>query len=183
MFASLVPTPMRAGARGRAQPQHPGFVPRRTSRTCSRSSARRDNQKLDDVLHERPQPRDQHLHAALGGHRMQAGKPAARDTLDNVDLDGSLSNVYDQRVQSFFDMVVLAFKCDLVRSVSFTYDGETCGRQNNPCPSNLLYDNADLTGSAAHRHLALRAELQRRRSSASAATATTCRSSSTCSTH
>lgn len=67
-------------------------------------------------------------------------------SLNNVDLDGSLSNLYDQRVQAFFDMVVLAFKCDLVRSVSFTYDGETCGRQNNPCPSNLLYANADLTG-------------------------------------
>ena len=43
-------------------------------------------------------------------------------------------------------MITLAFQCDLVRSVSFTFDGETCGRQNNPCPSNLLFDNADLTG-------------------------------------
>jgi hypothetical protein len=68
------------------------------------------------------------------------------ETLDNVDLDGSLSNVYNQRVQAFFDMVVLAFECDLVRSVSFTYDGEVCTRQNNPCPANLLYGNADLSG-------------------------------------
>jgi len=67
-------------------------------------------------------------------------------TLNNVDLDGSLSAIYDQRVQAFFDIVTLAFKCDLVRSVSFQYDGETCGRQNNPCPTALLYDNADLSG-------------------------------------
>ncbi|HEY1695655.1 MAG TPA: DUF1552 domain-containing protein [Polyangiaceae bacterium] len=104
-----------------------------------------DNQKLDDYMTS-----VRHLETQLFTPPVVASActPGTQppETIDNVDLDGSLSNVYDQRVQSFFDMIVLAFKCDLVRSVSFMYDGETAGRQNNPCPSNLLYDNADLTG-------------------------------------
>ncbi len=104
-----------------------------------------DNQKLDDYFTSIRDLETQIFTPPSAASSCTPGSPPSQ-TLDNVDLDGSLSNIYDQRVQSFFDMVVLGFKCDLIRSVSFTYDGETCGRQNNPCPSNLLYDNADLTG-------------------------------------
>ena len=104
-----------------------------------------DNQKLDDYF---TSIRDLETKIFTPPVVASACTPGASPSkvLDNVDLDGSLSAIYDQRVQAFFDMVVLAFKCDLVRSVSFTFDGETCGRQNNPCPSNLLYASADLTG-------------------------------------
>ncbi len=104
-----------------------------------------DNQKLDDYFTSIRNLETKMFTPASGASGCMPGtSPAA--AVNNVDLDGALSSVYDQRVQAFFDMVTLAFKCDLVRSVSFTYDGETCGRQNNPCPSNLLYNNADLTG-------------------------------------
>jgi hypothetical protein len=104
-----------------------------------------DNQKLDDYFTSIRDLETQIFTPPVVASACTPGSPPSQ-ALDNVDLDGSLSSIYDQRVQSFFDMVVLAFKCDLVRSVSFTYDGETCGRQNNPCPTSLLYDNADLTG-------------------------------------
>jgi hypothetical protein len=103
-----------------------------------------DKQKLDDYLTSVRGLETKLFNVPKASACTPGSQPGA--SLDNVDLDGSLSGVYDQRVQAFFDMIALAFKCDLVRSVSFTYDGETCGRQNNPCPSNLLYDNADLTG-------------------------------------
>jgi hypothetical protein len=104
-----------------------------------------DNQKLDDYF---TSIRDLEMKLFATASKASACVPGAppASSLNNVDLDGSLSAVYDARVKAFFDMVVLAFKCDLVRSVSFQYDGETCGRQNNPCPSSLLYDSADLTG-------------------------------------
>ena len=104
-----------------------------------------DNQKLDDYFTSIRDLETKIFTPPVVASACTPGSPPS-STLDNVDLDGSLSSIYDQRVQSFFDMIVLAFKCDLVRSVSFTFDGETCGRQNNPCPTNLLYDNADLTG-------------------------------------
>jgi hypothetical protein len=103
-----------------------------------------DNQKLDDYFTSIRDLETQLFTAPVASTCAPGSGPS--QTLDNVDLDGSLSSIYDARVQAFMDMVVLAFKCDLVRSVSFTFDGETCGRQNNPCPANLLYDNADLTG-------------------------------------
>ncbi len=68
-------------------------------------------------------------------------------TLDNVDVYGGLSGTYNARVQAFFDLILLAFQCDIVRSVSFMYDGEACGRGNNPCPPELLFENADLSAS------------------------------------
>jgi len=104
-----------------------------------------DNQKLDDYFTCVRDLETKLFTPVSAASGCTPGAPPS-EAVDNVDLDGSLSAVYDQRVQAFFDMVVLAFKCDLVRSVSFTYDGETCGRQNNPCPTSLLYDNADLTG-------------------------------------
>jgi hypothetical protein len=43
-------------------------------------------------------------------------------------------------------MIVLAFKCDLVRSVSFMYDAEVNDRTKGiDCPSSLIYNNADIT--------------------------------------
>ena len=103
-----------------------------------------DQQKLDDYMTSVRNLELKIFNAPMATACTPGSPPSA--SLDNVDLDGSLSNVYDQRVQAFFDMVALAFKCDLVRSVSFQYDGETCGRQNNPCPANLVYQGADLTG-------------------------------------
>jgi hypothetical protein len=104
-----------------------------------------DNQKLDDYF-TTVRDLETRLFTPVSAASACTAGTAPSSSLDNVDLDGSLSGVYDQRVQAFFDMVVLAFKCDLIRSVSFQYDGETCGRQNNPCPANLLSNNADLTG-------------------------------------
>ncbi len=104
-----------------------------------------DNQKLDDYLTSIRDLETKLFSSSTAASSCAPGSPPA-SSLNNVDLDGSLSNVYEQRIQAFFDMIVLAFKCDLVRSVSFMYDGEGCGRENNQCPTNLLYDNADLTG-------------------------------------
>jgi uncharacterized protein DUF1552 len=67
-------------------------------------------------------------------------------SLDNVDQNGDLSATYSARVQAFFDMIVLAFKCDLTRSVSFMYDGDGCQRHfNSAVPPALVYDNVSLT--------------------------------------
>jgi hypothetical protein len=144
MFASLVPTPMA-----------PVLAAARNHSILDSSLAdikdlqsklgKTDNLKLDAYF---TSVRDLETKIFTPPSAASTCTPgtAPSSTLNNVDLDGSLSAIYDQRVQAFFDMVALAFTCDLVRSVSFTYDGETCGRQNNPCPSNLLYDNADLTG-------------------------------------
>jgi hypothetical protein len=104
-----------------------------------------DNQKLDDYFTTIRDLETRLFTPISAASGCTPGTPPS-STLDNVDLDGSLSAIYDQRVQAFFDMVVLAFKCDMIRSVSFQYDGETCGRENNPCPTNLLSNNADLTG-------------------------------------
>ncbi len=103
-----------------------------------------DNRKLDDYFTS-----VRALEVKLAGATTPAGgcspgtKPS--DGLNNVDLSGNQSGNYISRVQAFFDMIVLAFKCDLVRSVSFMFDGETAQRQNNPCPANLLYNGASLT--------------------------------------
>jgi hypothetical protein len=72
--------------------------------------------------------------------------PAPPESLDNVDLDGTLSSDYSARCQAFFDMVLLAFKCDLTRSVSFMYDGEVGARHlDSAVPSTLVYDSVDLS--------------------------------------
>jgi Protein of unknown function (DUF1552) len=104
-----------------------------------------DNQKLDEYFTSVRDLEGRLFTKPTVPSSCVPGKPPS-ETLDNTDLDGSLSAIYDQRVQAFFDIVTLAFKCDLIRSVSFQYDGETAGRQNNPCPTSLLYDDADLTG-------------------------------------
>ena len=105
-----------------------------------------DNRKLDDYFTS-----VRALETKLSGTPPKTASGCAPGMapgqgLNNVDLNGSQSSNYIARVQSFFDMIVLAFRCDLVRSVSFMFDGETCQRQNNPCPPNLLYNNASLTG-------------------------------------
>ena len=67
-------------------------------------------------------------------------------SVDNVDQNGDLSASYITRVQAFFDMIVLAFKCDLVRAVSFMYDGDGCQRHfNGAVPPGLVYGNVSLT--------------------------------------
>jgi hypothetical protein len=144
MFASLVPTP---NAPVLAAARNHSILDSSLSdiKDLQSKLGKTDNQKLDDYFTSLRDLETKIFTPPSAASSCTPGSPPSQ-TLNNVDLDGSLSNVYDQRVQAFFDMVVLAFKCDLVRSVSFTYDGETCGRQNNPCPSNLLYDNADLTG-------------------------------------
>lgn len=104
-----------------------------------------DNRKLDDYFTSL-----RALETKLSGavpktaSGCSAGTSPAAD-LNNVDLNGSQSGNYIRRVQAFFDMIVLAFKCDLIRSTSFIFDGETSARQNNPCPPDLLYNNASLT--------------------------------------
>jgi hypothetical protein len=143
MFASLVTvpgTPMTAAARNHS------ILDSSLADIKDMQSklGKTDNQKLDDYFTSIRDLETQLFTAPVASTCAPGSGPS--QTLDNVDLDGSLSSIYDARVQAFMDMVVLAFKCDLVRSVSFTFDGETCGRQNNPCPANLLYDNADLTG-------------------------------------
>ncbi len=103
-----------------------------------------DNQKLDSYFTS-IRDLETRLFTTSAASACAPGTPPDA-SLNNTDQDGSRSNDYDQRVQAFFDMVVLAFKCDLVRSVSFMFDAESASRQNNPCPTNLLYNNADLTG-------------------------------------
>lgn len=144
MFASLVPTP---NAPVLAAARNHSILDSSLAdiKDLQSKLGKTDNQKLDDYFTCIRDLETQIFTPPSVASSCTPGSPPP-ETLDNVDLDGSLSAIYDQRVQSFFDMVVLAFKCDLVRSVSFTYDGETCGRQNNPCPTNLLYDDADLTG-------------------------------------
>jgi hypothetical protein len=68
-------------------------------------------------------------------------------SLDNSDSDGNLSPVYIARVQAFFDMVALAFKCDLTRSVVFMYDGDGAARHlNNAVPMQYILNGASMTG-------------------------------------
>jgi hypothetical protein len=144
MFANLVPTPTAPVA---AATRNHSILDSSLAdiKDLQSKLGKTDNQKLDDYFTSIRNLETRLFTPPSAASACAPGSPPAA-SLDNVDLDGSLSNFYDQRVQAFFDMIALAFKCDLVRSVSFTYDGETCGRQNNPCPSNLLYENADLTG-------------------------------------
>jgi hypothetical protein len=144
MFAALVPTPMKpipAAARNHS------ILDSSLAdiKDLQSKLGKTDNQKLDAYFTSVRNLETRIFAPGIAATGCKPGGPPP-ETLDNVDLDGALSSVYNQRIQSFFDMVVLAFECDLVRSVSFTYDGEVCIRPNNPCPANILYENADLTG-------------------------------------
>ncbi len=145
MFASLVAPPPNAPPLAAARNHSILDSSLADIKDLQSKLGKTDNQKLDDYFTSVRDLETKIFTPPMPASSCTPGTPPS-STLDNVDLDGSLSAIYDQRVQAFMDMVVLAFKCDLVRSVSFTYDGETCGRENNPCPANLLYDNADLTG-------------------------------------
>jgi hypothetical protein len=106
-----------------------------------------DRQKLDAYLTS-----FRALEARLGGGAAPPPSPECvpgavpASALNNVDLDGNLSSTYIARVQAFFDMIVLAFRCDIVRSVSFMFDGDGGDRRNNACPPALLLPGADLSG-------------------------------------
>ena len=145
MFANLVATPGKAV---------PAAVRNRSILDSSLADikdlqsklGKNDNRKLDDYFTS-----VRALETKLSGIPPKTASGCSPGTspgsaLDNVDLNGNQSGNYISRVQAFFDMIVLAFKCDLVRSISFMFDGETCQRQNNPCPPNLLYNSASLTG-------------------------------------
>jgi hypothetical protein len=142
MFANLVPTPgpVPAGARNRSiLDSAMGDI-----KDLQNKLGKNDNRKLDDYFTSL-----RALETKLAGGTTNtngcAPGTAPSQSLNNVDLNGNQSSNYISRVQAFFDMIVLAFKCDLVRSVSFMFDGETAQRQNNPCPPALLYNNASLT--------------------------------------
>jgi hypothetical protein len=145
MFAALVPTPSAPIA---AAARNHSILDSSLAdiRDLQSKLGKTDNRKLDAYMTSvrNLETRIFTTPSSVAGCNPPGPPP---ETLDNVDQDGALSSVYNQRVQSFFDMIVLAFECDLVRSASFVYDGETCGRTNNPCPANLLYQGADLSGS------------------------------------
>jgi hypothetical protein len=86
-------------------------------------------------------------HAAAAGGNCAAGAKAPDGSLNTSDINGTGDGTsYTKRCQALFDMIVLAFKCDVVRSVSFMYDGEVSDRQRRlDCPSSLLYNGADIT--------------------------------------
>jgi hypothetical protein len=102
-----------------------------------------DRAKLDDYF---TSLRSLETKLYTGGSSGCSGGTAPAANLDNVDQNGDLSPSYIARVQAFFDMIVLAFKCDLTRSVSFMYDGDGCQRHlNDAVPSSLVYGNVSLT--------------------------------------
>ena len=105
-----------------------------------------DNQKLDAYLTSvRKLESDLYGMGASSGSGCAPGTPPDMST-NTDDSDGADSAAYNARIQAFFDLVVLAFQCDLYRSVSFMFDAEAAQRQNNQCPASLVYGNADLTG-------------------------------------
>jgi hypothetical protein len=146
MFAALVPTPTPMGVPIPAAARNHSILDSSLAdiKDLQSKLGKTDNQKLDSYMTSvrNLETRIFTQQSVATGCTPPGPQP---ETLDNVDYDNALSSVYNQRVQSFFDMIVLAFECDLVRSVSFAYDGEGCLRQNNQCPSNLLYENADLS--------------------------------------
>ena len=105
-----------------------------------------DNQKLDQYM---TSVRD--LETKLYSSQGVAGgcnpKNPPDPSLNTDDNDGANSDIYNQRVEAFCDMIVLAFQCDIFRSVSFQYDDEVSDRLNNQCPMNLVYGGADLSGA------------------------------------
>ena len=103
-----------------------------------------DRMKLDDHFTSL-RNLEQRLSAVAVGGGCSGGPPDS--TLDTSDINGTGDGTsYTKRVQAFMDMIVLAFKCDLVRTVSFMYDGEVGDRQRLlDCPASLIYNNADIT--------------------------------------
>lgn len=149
MFASLVTT-------GPSQPPPPMSAAARNHSILDTAVAdikdlqsklgKNDRAKLDDHF---TSIRELETKLYMSGTTVASGcsggmQPSA--SLDNVDQNGDLSASYIARVQAFFDMIVLAFKCDVTRSVSFMFDGDGCQRHfNGAVPSNLVYGNVSLT--------------------------------------
>ncbi len=105
-----------------------------------------DNQKLDQYLTSVRNLENRLYSVAMQPTSGCMPGTAPGSELDNTDQDGSLSSVYNQRVQAFFDMFALGFQCDLFRSAVFAYDGEAADRPNNQCPPSLVYQGVSLTG-------------------------------------
>jgi hypothetical protein len=116
-----------------------------------------DRQKLDDYLTSL-----RNLEVQLAGSSLPAtgstpgAKPACGQiqppaaTLDSEDYYGDRLD-FPQRLQAFNDMTVLAFKCDLVRSVAITFDTEAASRKfKNQVPANLVYQGAQLGDQGSH---------------------------------
>ncbi|MGZ3742310.1 MAG: DUF1552 domain-containing protein [Pseudobdellovibrionaceae bacterium] len=75
-------------------------------------------------------------------------------SLNNTDTSGQMQN-YGDRMKAFFDIIILAFKCDLVRSVSFMYDAEGSDRVlNAQVPSDLIYNGVNMISAATHMGIA-----------------------------
>jgi Protein of unknown function (DUF1552) len=71
--------------------------------------------------------------------------PAASPTkaLDNYGGEGVRD--YIPRVQAYFDMIAFAFQCDMIRSVTFMFDGEVGERiLSSQVPANLVFQGAAL---------------------------------------
>ena len=104
-----------------------------------------DNQKLDDYFTS-----VRALETKLAGGTVtvtnQCVPGKAPDSSLGEDPDGLYSDKYIARVEAFFDMIALAFKCDFVRSVSFMFDAEGAARPHNPVPPDLIYNGADVSG-------------------------------------
>lgn len=148
MFANLVPSSSTATGPATAAARNKSIIDTALAdlNELKAQLGKNDNVKLDSYLES-----VRALEKKIGGASPVAsagcrpGMPPAI-TLDNVDINGNLSDSYIARIQAFCDMIVLAFECDLVRSVSLMFDGEICQRRNNPCPAGLLLGGADLSG-------------------------------------
>ena len=106
-----------------------------------------DNLKLDDYLTGLRAIETKYF-SAPGTPPLAQCSPGAAPaaSLNNVDNDGRFQD-YVARVQAFFDVFVLAFKCDVTRSVSFMFDGDTSERTLNlQVPPGLNYGNVALNG-------------------------------------
>jgi hypothetical protein len=75
---------------------------------------------------------------------------APASTMDNEDYYGNKVD-FPERLQAFNDMLVLAFKCDIVRSVSITFDTEGGPRRfKNKIPASLIHQGAEMNEIEAH---------------------------------
>jgi Protein of unknown function (DUF1552) len=111
-----------------------------------------DRQKLDDYLTSlrslEAQMSASTVAPTSGAACGQMAAPAA--TLDNEDFYGDRLD-FAERLQAFNDMTVLAFKCDLVRSVAITFDTEAAARKfKNKVPANLVYQGVDMGDQGSH---------------------------------
>jgi hypothetical protein len=149
MFASLVAPPSGQPAPTSAAARNRSILDTATSDIAELQSklGHNDVLKLDDYFTS-IRALETKLYTVVPPPPMSScqPQPAPSASLNNVDIDGSMSDNYAARVQAFADMIVLAFKCDLTRSVSFMYDGEVGARHlDSAVPANLLYDNVSLT--------------------------------------